>query len=84
MTVESLKAFVAQARDDNEIKEAIRTATSPDDIVALGAKAGHQFSTDELMSTEIELAKDDVSSITVRRVGFRVHPFGSKHWFGWK
>ena len=84
MSVASLKAFVAQARDDEELRAATRAATSPEDIVALGAKAGHPFSTDELMSTEIDLAKDDVSAITVRRAGFRVHPFGSKHWFGWK
>ena len=84
MAAERLKAFVVLARHDDELKSAIKSANSPADIVALGAETGHEFSVEELSSTNLELAADDLKKITVRRAGFRVHPFGAKHWFGWK
>jgi hypothetical protein len=77
-------AFVVKARDDETVKNAMKGANSPDDIVALGAIHGHAFSLSDLTQTSLELAREDIAKLAVRRAGFRVQPFGQKHWFGWK
>ena len=77
-------AFIEAARTNQVIREGLQTAASPEDVVAIAAEQGFCFSLDELSSTEVELEQEDLSKITVRRAGFRVHPYGRKHWFGWK
>jgi predicted ribosomally synthesized peptide with nif11-like leader len=83
VSADDLMAFVVKARDDESVKNAMKGANSPDDIVALGAKLGHAFSLSDLSQTSLELAREDIPKLAVRRAGFRVQPFGQKHWFGW-
>ncbi len=73
-----------QARDDETLKESMRHVGSSDDVVALAVTAGHRFSADDLDKTNVDLAAEDLTKLAVRRAGFRVQPYGAKHWFGWK
>lgn len=84
MSAENVEEFIRVARDDESVKSALLKANSPDDIVLLANEKGYEFSTEELSEVNVRLSRDDVTRISVRRAGFRVHPYGTKHWFGWK
>ena len=84
MTQHPVVSFVEVARSNDAIKAELSTANGPTAVVEIAAKLGFEFSEDELSATPFELDREELTSVAVRRAGFRVKQFGSKHWFGWK
>ena len=43
MSEEQLKAFIAKAKDDQSIKNKLKAAKTPDDVVGIAKEHGHEF-----------------------------------------
>ena len=48
MSEEQLKAFIAKAKDDKTIQDKLKTAKSPEDVVAIAKEHGHEFTADKI------------------------------------
>ena len=48
MSEEQLKAFIAQAKDDQTIQDKLKAAQSPEDVVAIAKEYGHEFTADKI------------------------------------
>ncbi|QNI54371.1 nif11-like leader peptide domain protein [Synechococcus sp. BIOS-E4-1] len=57
MSDEQLKAFIAKAKNDQTIQDKLKAAKSPEDVVGIAKKHGHEFTVDkitELSEEELE------------------------------
>ena len=54
MSKEELKAFIAKAKDDKTIQEKLKTAKSPEDVVAIAKEHGHEFTADKITALSEE------------------------------
>ena len=57
MSLEQLKAFLAKAKDDQSISDKLKAAKTPENIVEIAKKHGHEFTADkitELSEGELE------------------------------
>ena len=59
MSEEQLKAFLAKAKDDQSIQDKLKTAKSPDDVVAIAKEHGHEFTADKIT----ELSKGELDGV---------------------
>ena len=48
MSEEQLKAFIAKAKDDQSIQEKLKAAKSPEDVIGIAKKHGHEFTQDHM------------------------------------
>tara|TARA_B100000073_G_scaffold323827_1_gene306221 strand:+ start:357 stop:587 length:231 start_codon:yes stop_codon:yes gene_type:complete len=57
MSEEQLKAFIAKAKEDTSIQEKLKAAKTPDDVVGIAKKHGHEFEAEHISQlSEEELA----------------------------
>ena len=46
MTLDQLKAFLAKVKDDSNLREKLKAAKSPEDVVGIAKEHGHEFTAD--------------------------------------
>ena len=68
MSEEQLKAFIAKAKDDKTIQDKLKTAKSPEDVVAIAKEHGHEFTADKLS----ELSEDEIEGVAGGAPGLTV------------
>jgi predicted ribosomally synthesized peptide with nif11-like leader len=49
MSLDQLKAFLAQMQDDPGLRQAVQAAATADDVAQLAGTLGYEFSGDELL-----------------------------------
>ena len=59
MSEEQLKAFLAKAKDDPSIQDKLKTAKSPDDVVAIAKEHGYEFTADKIT----ELSEEELEGV---------------------
>ena len=59
MSEEQLKAFLAKAKDDQSIHDKLKTAKSPDDVVAIAKEHGYEFTADKIT----ELSEEELEGV---------------------
>lgn len=60
MTKEQLKAFLNRAKEDSTIKEKLKEARSPEEVVAIAKEHGHDFTADKLG----QLSEEELENVT--------------------
>jgi predicted ribosomally synthesized peptide with nif11-like leader len=48
MSLEQLKAFLAKVKDDSNLREKLKAAKSPEDVVGIAKEHGHDFGTEHI------------------------------------
>ena len=82
MSEEQLKAFLAKAKDDQAIQDKLKAAKSPEDVVGIAKEHGHEFTTDELKNTKIELSDKELEGVAGGEAGTHRDPY-SANWNCW-
>ena len=59
MSEEQLKAFIAKAKNDQSIQDKLKTAKSPEDVVAIAKDHGHEFTAGEIT----ELSEEELEGV---------------------
>ena len=59
MSEEQLKAFIAKVKDDQSIQDKLKTAKSPEDVVAIAKEHGHVFTADKIT----ELSEEELEGV---------------------
>ena len=59
MSEEQLKAFIAKVKDDQSIQEKLKAAKTPDDIIGIAKKHGHEFTQDHMN----QLSEEELESV---------------------
>ena len=59
MSEEQLKAFLAKAKDDQSIREKLKAAKSPEDVVGIAKEQGYEFTADKIT----ELSEDELDGV---------------------
>ena len=59
MSEEQLKAFLAKAKDDPSVQDKLKTAKSPDDVVAIAKEHGYEFTADKIT----ELSEEELEGV---------------------
>ena len=59
MSEEQLKAFLAKAKDDQSIREKLKAAKSPEDVVGIAKEQGYEFTADKIT----ELSEEDLEGV---------------------
>ena len=54
MSLEQLKAFLAEAKGDTSLQEKLKNAKSPEEVVTIAKAHGHEFSADKLSQLSAE------------------------------
>ena len=57
MSEEQLKAFIAKAREDQSIKNKLKAAKTPEDVVGIAKEHGHEFTSEHLTQLSEEELK---------------------------
>ena len=60
MSEEQLKAFLAEAKDDQSIQEKLKAAKSPEDVVAIAKEYRHEFTADKIT----ELSEEELEGVS--------------------
>ena len=47
MSLEQFKAFLSKAKGESNLKEKLKSAKSPEDVVGIGKEHGHEFTADK-------------------------------------
>ena len=66
MSEEQLKAFIAKVKDDQSIKEKLKAAKSPEDVVGIANEHGHEFTQDhmnQLRDHMTQLSEDELEGV---------------------
>ncbi|MEB3297140.1 MAG: Nif11-like leader peptide family natural product precursor [Cyanobacteriota bacterium] len=63
MSLDQLKAFLAQMQDDPGLRQAVQAAATADDVAQLAGTLGYEFSGDELL----RLSGQKVGRVTVTK-----------------
>ena len=61
MSEEQLKAFIAKAKQDQSIRDKLKAAKSPEDVVGIAKEYGYEFTADKL--TERELSEEELEGV---------------------
>ena len=48
MSLEQLKAFLAKVKGDSNLREKLKAAKSPEDVVGIAKEHGHEFTADNM------------------------------------
>ena len=59
MSLEQLKAFLAKVKGDSNLQEKLKAAKSPEDVVAIAKKYGHEFTADKIN----QLSDEDLEGV---------------------
>ena len=60
MSEEQLKAFIAQAKDDQSIQDKLKAAKTPEDVVGVAKEHGHEFAQDHMQ----ELSEEELEGVS--------------------
>ena len=64
MSLEQLKAFLAKTKGDSNLQEKLKAARSPEDVVGIAKKHGHEFTVDVSKNAIIELYEDELERVS--------------------
>ena len=78
MSLEQLKAFLAQVKGDSNLQEKLKAAKSPDEVVSIAKEHGHEFSADKFG----ELSEDELEGVAGGNVTCHDGFAGSMNAFG--
>ena len=60
MSEEQLKAFLEKVKGDTDLKNKLKAAKSPDEVVSIAKEHGHEFTVDKIS----ELSGEELEGVT--------------------
>ena len=63
MSEQSLKAFIAKAKNDQSIQDKLKLAKTSKDAVAIAKEYGHEFTVESIAEHASELSDDELEAV---------------------